>query len=407
MISNPQPFDLLVIGGGINGAGIACDAAGRGLSVCLCEQNDLASATSSASSKLIHGGLRYLEHYEFRLVREALGEREVMLSKAPHIIKPMRFVLPHHNQVRPAWLVRLGLFLYDHLAAHPRLPNCSSIDLSHNPAGAPLRDNIRKGHVYSDCWVDDARLVVLNAMQAAEKGAIIQPRTKLTKAQRKGDLWEARLTDTTTGEEKTVVARCLVNAAGPWVQDVLDHALGISGDGGIQLIKGSHIVVPKIHDGNHAYILQNEDRRVIFVIPYEGDFSLIGTTDIPVEDGPAKPSVDDEEVTYLCESVNAYFDKTISPDDVVWTYSGIRPLYDDNQKNPSRVTREYVLDLNAQNGEAPLLSVFGGKITTYRRLAEQVMEKLAPYFPGMGKPWTEALPLPGGGIPEISQRQTE
>jgi len=399
MAVNDDPFDLLVVGGGVNGVGIACDAAGRGLSVALCEQDDLAGATSSASSKLIHGGLRYLEQYEFRLVREALGEREVMLSKAPHIIKPMRFVLPHHNQTRPAWLVRLGLFLYDHLAAHPSLPNCRSLDLEHDAAGAPLSERIKKGFAYSDCWVDDARLVVLNAMQAAEKGAEIMTRTRLIGAERVDGLWQARLCDAATGAEHTLRARVLVNAAGPWVQAVLDNVLGTSHEHGVILVKGSHIIVPRLHDGDQAYILQNPDGRVVFVIPFEQDFSLIGTTDVPVAGDPGHPAIDADEIDYLCQSINAYFNTQIRPDDVVWSYSGIRPLFNDGETDPSKVTREYVLDLNAAPDHAPVLSVFGGKITTYRRLAEQVLSKLSPFLPGMAPAWTDTVALPGGDLP--------
>ena len=400
MTVNNTPYDLLVVGGGVNGAGIACDAAGRGLSVALCEQDDLAGATSSASSKLIHGGLRYLEQYEFRLVREALGEREVMLSKAPHIIKPIRFVLPHHGQVRPAWMVRLGLFLYDHLAAHPRLPNSEGIDLRRDPAGKPLRDGMDKGFAYADCWVDDARLVVFNAMQAAGKGATILTRTKLIEAKRRDGLWQARLRDQQNDQEQTLQARVLVNATGPWVQEFLDQAVGSPSDKGIILVKGSHIVVSRLHDGEQAYILQNPDRRVVFVIPFERRFSLIGTTDIPVEGDPSHPAIGDDEINYLCESVSRYFEKPVSPDDVVWSYAGIRPLFNDDETDPSKVTREYVLDLDAPPGQAPILSVFGGKITTYRCLAEQALDKLRPYFPEMGAPWTAEAALPGGDIPK-------
>ncbi len=398
--SSDTPLDLLVIGGGINGTGIACDAAGRGLSVCLCEQDDLAGATSSASSKLIHGGLRYLEQYEFRLVREALGEREVMLSKAAHIIKPMRFILPHHHQMRPAWLVRLGLFLYDHLAAHPRLANSEGVDLTRHAAGVPLKSGMDKGFAYADCWVDDARLVIFNAMQAADKGATILTRTKLVEARRENGLWRARLRDQQSGTEQTVRARVLVNAAGPWVKEVLDEALGASTDKSVVLVKGSHIVTPRLHEGSHAYILQNPDRRVVFVIPFQDDFSLIGTTDIPVEGDPGQPTIDEDEVRYLCDSANRYFEKQISAADVVWSYSGVRPLFNDGEVDPSAVTREYVLDLDAPPGEGPVLSIFGGKITTYRSLAEQVLDKLRPFFPDMTPAWTATTPLPGGDMPD-------
>ena len=402
MMANAEgTVDLLVVGGGINGCGIACDAAGRGLKVALLEQNDLASATSSASSKLIHGGLRYLEYYQFRLVREALAEREVMLEKAAHIIRPMRFVLPQTNQTRPAWMIRLGLFLYDHLARHPKLPNSVGVDLSSHSWGAPLKASVTRGFAYSDCWVDDARLVVLNALQAAEKGAAIVPRTRFLEASREGGLWQARLKDRRTGRESPLRARALVNAAGPWVEEVLNVRLGLGGKRKVRLIKGSHIVVPKIYDGNHAYILQQPDRRVVFALPYEGDFTLIGTTEVPWAGSPEEePSATAEEISYLCDAVNGFLEKSVSPDDVIWTYSGLRPLFDDEQGSPSAVTRDYVLDLDDGAGKAPLLSVFGGKITIYRHLAERALEKLRPFLPGMGAPWTAEAPLPGGNLPD-------
>jgi glycerol-3-phosphate dehydrogenase len=396
MTASDQPFDLIVIGGGINGAGIACDASGRGLSVCLLEKNDLASATSSASSKLIHGGLRYLEQYEFRLVREALSEREVMLSKAPQIISPLCFVLPHHKQLRPAWMLRLGLFLYDHLAAHPRLPNSRRINLVRDPAGAPLVDTVRKGFTYWDCWVDDARLVVLNAMQASENGARIKTRTKVINASRINDLWQVDIVDGTSGAASSLFARVLLNAAGPWVGAVQDMAVTLKRTSDVLLVKGSHIVVPKMYDGDHAYILQNDDQRVIFVIPYEGKFSLIGTTDIPVEGDPGAAQISADEIDYLCQSVNSYFKKTVSAADVVWSYSGVRPLFDDAENDLSKVTREYVLEIDGDPGQAPMLSIFGGKITTYRRLAEHALERLQSYFPAMTSSWTATAPLPGG-----------
>lgn len=399
MTTSDQPFDLIVVGGGINGAGIACDASGRGLSVCLLEKNDLASATSSASSKLIHGGLRYLEQYEFRLVREALSEREKMLSKAPQIISPLRFVLPHHNQLRPAWMLRLGLFLYDHLAAHPRLPNSRRVDLASDALGAPLVDTISKGFTYWDCWVDDARLVILNAMHAAENGTQIRTRTEVINASRKNDLWQVDIVDRESGEASALFSRALVNAAGPWVGTVQDMALTLKRNSDVLLVKGSHIVVPKMYDGDHAYILQNEDQRVIFVIPYEEEFSLIGTTDIPIEGDPSDVQISGDEIDYLCRSVNSYFKKTVSVADVRWSYSGVRPLFDDAENDPSKVTREYVLEVDGDTGQAPMLSVFGGKITTYRRLAEHALAKLKPYFPAMKSNWTATAALPGGRIP--------
>lgn len=401
MQDNPV-FDLLVIGGGINGAGIACDAAGRGLSVLLCEQGDLAGATSSASSKLIHGGLRYLEYGEFRLVREALLEREVLLAKAPHIIWPLRFVLPHQMTARPAWLIRTGLFLYDYLGRNQQLPDSEGIDLPRHPAGKPLKPGIRKGFVYSDCWTDDARLVVLNALAAAERGARIRTRIRVTAARRVDGQWEARLADAEDGHEETVRARLLVNAAGPWVRRVLDEVAQIPSASRVRLVKGSHLVVPRLHDAEQAYILQNVDKRIIFVLPYEGRFSLIGTTDVPFDGDPAQVAMDAAEADYLCDAVNRYFARPISPADIVWSYAGVRPLYDDASDNPSAVTREYVLELDVAGDGAPLLSVFGGKITTYRSLAEHVMDKIRRFFPAMGPTWTWSAPLPGGDLPGAS-----
>ncbi len=398
MTANAPVLDLLVVGGGINGAGIAADAAGRGLSVLLCEKGDLAGATSSASSKLVHGGLRYLEHFEFVLVRKALAEREVLLAKAPHIIHPLRFVLPHMNTVRPAWMIRIGLFLYDHLARHARLPNSHGINLRKDPVGAPLQAALSKGFVYSDCWVDDARLVVFNAMAAAAKGADIRTRTELVEAQRRGGLWRARLLDHADGSETTVTARALINAAGPWVESLLHGPLALQDTEGVRLVKGSHIVVPRLFEGTHAYILQHSDRRVVFVMPFEADFSLIGTTDIVLSGRPEDAAVEAGEVAYLCDVVSSYFKAAVRPSDVVWSYTGVRPLFDDEAEDPSAVTRDYVLDLNIREGEAPLLSVFGGKITTYRQLAEEALAELEPYFPDMGAAWTEDTPLPGGNM---------
>ncbi|MEE8350655.1 MAG: glycerol-3-phosphate dehydrogenase [Rhodospirillales bacterium] len=398
MTSGQDIHDLLIIGGGINGCGIACDAAGRRLGVVLVEQDDLASATSSASSKLIHGGLRYLEYYQFRLVREALAEREVLLGKAPHIIRPLRFVLPHQNQVRPAWMIRLGLFLYDHLAPHQQLPDSEGVDLSTHAWGAPLTKSNRRGFAYSDCWADDARLVVLNAMQAAEKGATILTRTRLLEAERQQEHWQATVEDRRTGETKTIKAHAIINAAGPWVEEVLSGRLGVTGKRKIRLVKGSHIVVPKMYDGDHAYILQLADKRVVFAMPFETGFTLIGTTDLSWQGAPAgEPEPTANEVTYLCDAVNGFFEKSVSADDVVWSFSGVRPLFDDRSGNPSAVTRDYVLDLDASG--PPLLSVFGGKITTYRRLAEHALDQLKTFLPGMRGSWTADASLPGGDIP--------
>jgi glycerol-3-phosphate dehydrogenase len=391
--------DLLVVGGGINGAGIARDAVGRGLSAVLVEQADLASSTSSASTKLIHGGLRYLEYYEFRLVREALIEREVLLAQAPHIIWPLRFVLPHEKSLRPAWMIRLGLFLYDHLGGRKRLPGSHGVDLRRDPVGAPLKRSLTKGFIYSDCWVEDSRLVVLNALDAAERGARILPRTRCVAAERRDDLWEAVIEDGATGERETVRARVLVNAAGPWAASFIDEALGVCGRHRLRLVKGSHIVVGKLYDGEHAYILQNEDRRIVFAIPYERDHTLIGTTDVSFDGDPASVSISNAEIAYLCDVVNRHFIPQVAPQDVVWTYAGVRPLYDDEAQSASAVTRDYVLDLEEAGG-APILSVFGGKITTYRRLAEHALTKLQPHFPAMGPSWTAQAPLPGGDMPE-------
>lgn len=401
-MSKKTVFDLLVIGGGINGAGIACDAAGRGLDVLLCERGDLAGATSSASSKLIHGGLRYLEYGEFRLVREALLEREVLLAKAPHIIWPLRFVLPHRYAERPAWLIRTGLFIYDYLGRNQQLSDSRGIDLRSHPAGGPLKPDIRKGFVYSDCWADDARLVALNAIAARGHGADIRTRTEVTMARRIDGLWEATIADSETGTEETVRARALVNAAGPWVQRVAEGIAAVPGKARVRLVKGSHIVVPRIHDGDEAYILQNPDRRIVFVLPYEGRYSLIGTTDVPYSGDPAAVAMEPAEAEYLCAAVSRYFARPVSTADIVWSYAGVRPLYDDDAGSASAVTREYVLSLDAPEGRAPALSVFGGKITTYRRLAEHAMEKLQRFFPGMGPDWTWSAPLPGGDVPGAS-----
>ncbi|MBM3568901.1 MAG: glycerol-3-phosphate dehydrogenase [Alphaproteobacteria bacterium] len=384
--------DLIVVGGGVNGTGIARDAAGRGLDVLLVEQDDLASATSSASTKLIHGGLRYLEYYEFRLVREALTEREVVLKAAPHIVWPLTFVLPHTPDQRPAWMLRAGLFLYDHLGGRDRLPGSRAVDL-HGPFGRGLEPRFGKGFTYSDCWVDDARLVALNAVGARDKGAEILTRTRCLAARRADGLWTVELEG-----RGPVHARALVNAAGPWVEQFRRKGLGANAGPTVRLVKGSHIVVPKRHDGDHAFMLQNDDKRVIFVIPYETDFSLIGTTDIAVDGPPGPVSISSEETEYLCRAANRFLDLKADPGQVAWSYSGVRPLFDDGSDDPSAVTRDYVLEVEDQDGRAPALSIYGGKITTYRRLAEHALEKLAPYFPAMGRAWTEAAPLPGGDM---------
>ncbi len=389
-------YDVAVIGGGVNGCGIARDAAGRGLKVLLVEQGDLASGTSSASTKLVHGGLRYLEQYEFRLVRELLLEREVLWTMAPHIVKPMRFVLPHHKGLRPAWLIRLGLFLYDHIGGRRRLPPCRSIDLQHDAAGKPLQPQYVKGFEYSDCWVDDARLVVLNAMDAAARGADIRVRTELTGATCEDGCWHLNLADRRGGGESRAEARVLVNAAGPWVAEVLNRCLNSSRQARIRLVRGSHIVVPRLFEHERAYIFQNADRRIVFAIPYEHDFTLIGTTDVDVGDDPRAARISAAEIDYLCRAVNEYFANPVSPDDVVWSYAGIRPLYDDGSSDAQQATRDYVLELTKLDGGAAKINVFGGKITTYRRLAAEVMERLSPVLPSMGAAWTRGAALPGG-----------
>ncbi len=398
-MTSDQPVDLLIVGGGINGVGIARDAAGRGLSVLLCEQDDLAQHTSSASSKLIHGGLRYLEYYEFRLVREALIEREVLLRAAPHIIWPLRFVLPHNRAQRPAWMIRLGLLLYDHLGGRERLPASGAVDLTAHPAGGPLKPELKKGFVYSDCWVDDARLVVLNAIDARARGAEILTRSRCSAARRANGIWYAELTPQGGGPARQVRARALVNATGPWVSRFLTEAVEMSGPSRVRLVKGAHILVPRLYDHEYPYILQNTDGRVVFIIPYESKYSLIGTTDVDYREDPAKVEATAEEIDYLCKAVSLYLERPVTPGQVEWTYAGVRPLYDDASRDVSAVTRDYVFDLDAPAGDAPLLTVFGGKITTYRKLAEHALDKLRPVMAIEAGAWTADSPLPGGDIP--------
>ena len=386
--------DLLIVGGGVNGCGIARDAAGRGLTVLLVEQDDLAGHTSSASTKLIHGGLRYLEYYEFRLVREALIEREKLLGIAPHIIWPLRFVMPMPPTGRPGWMIRLGLFLYDHLGGRGSLPGSEGVSLK-GPLGAGIKPGLSRGFAYSDCWVQDSRLVVLNALDARERGADIRTRTRFLGATRDGEGWAATLAD--AGGEHRVRARAIVNAAGPWVDHVVGAARGAHPERPPRLVKGSHIIVPRLFVGEHAYILQNPDKRIVFAIPYERDFTLIGTTDVAWHDDPAAPVISAEETAYLCESVSRYFETPVRPQDVVHSYAGVRPLFDDGSASASAVTRDYVLKLGEEEGPQ-IVSVFGGKITTYRRLAEHALEKLAPFLPKMDAPWTDSVPLPGGDI---------
>ena len=393
-------YDLAVIGGGINGCGIARDAAGRGLSVLLCEQGDLASATSSASTKLVHGGLRYLEYYEFRLVREALIERERLWRIAPHIIHELRFILPHSKGLRPAWLIRLGLFLYDHLGGRELLPGTRSLDLRTDPAGRPLKAHFGKAFEYSDCWVDDARLVVLNALDAARSGAVIRPRTRCLAAEPGPDGWRLRLENTLTGESDEALAGVLVNSTGPWVSEFLDTRVQVENTEKVRLVKGSHIIVPKLFDHDRVYLFQNPDQRIIFAIPYEEDFTLIGTTDEDVSGEVKSAHISSEEIDYLCAAASEYFLAPIRPGDVVWSYSGIRPLYDDGASAAREATRDYVLSFKPGGGnQPPLLSVFGGKITTYRKLAEAVLDKLTACLPPMGPVWTADRPLPGGEFP--------
>ncbi len=389
--------DIFVIGGGINGCGIARDAAGRGYSVTLAEMNDFASGTSSGATKLIHGGLRYLEHYEFRLVREALMEREVLWAMAPHIIWPMRFVLPFHKGgVRPAWLIRLGLFLYDHLGGRKLLPATKSLDMRRDPAGKPLKPIFTKAFEYSDGWVDDARLVVLNARDAADRGADIMSRAKVVSVRREDGLWKIDVKEAATGIVKTVHARMLINASGPWVDNVLSNAAGKNQVHNVRLVQGSHIIVKKKFDDVRAYFFQNPDNRIIFAIPYETDFTLIGTTDRDYDGDPSQVKISDEETQYLCNAASEYFAEPVTKDDIVWTYSAVRPLYDDGASKAQEATRDYVLKLENKDGEAPLLNVFGGKLTTYRRLAEHALEKIGEAIGDKGTPWTGKSSLPGG-----------
>lgn len=393
-----QVFDLAIVGGGVNGCGIARDAAGRGNSVFLCEMNDLASGTSSWSTKLVHGGLRYLEYYEFRLVREALIEREILWQIAPHIIRPLRFVLPHHAGLRPAWLLRLGLFLYDHIGGRKLLPATKSLDLARDEVGKPLRPGrFTRGFEYSDCFVDDARLVALTARDAADRGAVIRTRTRATQIRQQDGVWHVTVEDAVTKKQETISARTLVNAAGPWVENVLASGVGVSARAKVRLVQGSHIVVPRIYKHDRAYIFQNADGRIVFAIPYQDDFTLIGTTDRDYQGDPAKVSATAEEISYLCDSVSEYLATPVTPADVVWTYAGVRPLYDDGASEAKAATRDYVFELDLPGG-APLLSIYGGKITTYRRLAEEALQKLAPYLRGdkAKEGWTGRAPLPGG-----------
>ena len=396
--ANPGEVDVLVVGGGINGVGVARDAAGRGLSTLLVERDDLAAATSQWSTKLIHGGLRYLEHYEFRLVSESLAEREVLIAQAPHLVEPMSFVLPHEPHLRPAWMIRAGLFLYDHIAGRKTLPGSFGVDLSRSRWGAGLKPQFHKGFVYADARVDDARLVVLTAAAARNHGATILTRTRFTGAVRQNGGWSATLDD--GRGPRTVRAKAIVNVAGPWVADVLKTVSAKPTGASVRHVKGSHIVVPRVHDEAHAYILQNADKRIVFVIPWLDRYSLIGTTDVPVTDYE-KPEISEQEIEYLLQLANVYLAKPLSRSDVVWSYSGIRPLYDDGKSDPSSITRDYVLkiDAGASDREAPVMSIYGGKLTTYRKLAEAALQSLRPWFPAMKPAWTESDRLPGGNLP--------
>ena len=418
--SDEQITDLFIIGGGINGCGIARDAAGRGLSVMLAEKDDLASATSSASTKLFHGGLRYLEYFEFRLVREALIERETLLRAMPHISWPMRFVLPYHADMRfdtetptsrllstvmpwmrgrrPAWLIRLGLFLYDNLGGRKILPGTASLDLRSAPEGAPLQGKFETAYEYSDCWVEDARLVVLNARDAQARGAQILVQTEVIAAKRSGDLWHITLRDRASGETRVIGAKMLINAGGPWVGEIIHDRIHTESREGVRLVRGSHIVTPKLFDHNKCYFFQGEDGRIIFAIPYEQDFTLIGTTDQDHPDPEQRPECTEAEQEYLCAFASKYFKQAVTRDDIVWTYSGVRPLYDDGASSATAATRDYTLKVDAEGG-APVLNVFGGKITTYRRLAESAMHKVATHFPDLPGPWTAGVALPGGDFP--------
>ena len=424
-----QVTDLFIIGGGINGCGIARDAAGRGLSVALAEMNDLASATSSASTKLFHGGLRYLEYFEFRLVREALIERETLLRAMPHISWPMRFVLPYHKDMRfdsetptsrllstvmpwmrgrrPAWLIRLGLFLYDNLGGRKILPGTSALGLRSAPEGAPLQDRFETAFEYSDCWIEDSRLVVLNARDAEARGAKIMVRTEVTQAERVGDLWHVSVRDRSSGETRLFRAKMLINAGGPWVGDIIQTKIRMNSREGVRLVRGSHIVTPRLYDHDKCYFFQGEDGRIIFAIPYEQDFTLIGTTDQDHSDPSTAPVCTEAEQDYLCNFASKYFERPVTRDDIVWTYSGVRPLYDDGASSATAATRDYTLKVDTQGG-APVLNVFGGKITTYRRLAESALEEIAVFFPDLPGRWTAGVALPGGDFPvDGAQRLTD
>lgn len=393
-MAHSESVDIFVIGGGINGASIARDAVGRGYSVALAEMKDLASGTSSAATKLVHGGLRYLEHYEFRLVHEALAEREVLWAEAPHIIKPLRFVLPHHRGLRPAFVLRAGLAMYDYMGGRRLLPPTKTLDLTRDVAGKPLKPGYRLGFEYSDCWVDDARFVVLNARDAADKGAAIHVRTRVTGVRREGDGWLVDL-DGEAGRQ-TIRARLVVNAAGPWVDQVITGAMGRNGARNVRLVKGSHIVVRKLYDHDRCYIFQNADGRIIFAIPYEDDFTLIGTTDEDYQGDPTNVAISERETDYLLGAASEYFAQPVTQEQIVWTYSGVRPLFDDGASAAQEATRDYVLKVDGDAAKGAAIHVFGGKLTTSRRLAESVMEKIEQVLGKKGPAWTRESRLPGG-----------
>jgi glycerol-3-phosphate dehydrogenase len=388
-------YDLAVIGGGINGVGIARDAAGRGLSVFLAEQGDLASATSSASTKLIHGGLRYLEHFRFRLVRESLLERERLLALAPHLVRPARFVMPHVKGFRPAWKLRAGFALYDWFGGTQNLPGTRVLDLNDDPAGVPLKSGFGLGFEFSDCVTDDARLVIANAIGAREKGAVIRPRTRCVSARREGGRWHLVLQS--AGKRETVTARTLVNAAGPWVSSVLENILRQKPGAGVRLVKGSHIVLPRLHAHDRAYLLPNDDGRFVFVIPFAGDFTLVGTTEVEVSEHSTEVAASSEEILYLCNAVSSFFRIPVKPSSVKWTYAGVRTLVDDGSRKASEITRDYWIDAQGDYGEPPLVSIFGGKLTTYRSLAEKAVDRLRHWL-NIGPAWTHLEPLPGGDL---------
>lgn len=399
MKSIEKIVDLLVIGGGINGTAIARDAAGRGLSVILCEKQDLAEGTSSKSSKLIHGGLRYLEYYEFRLVREALAEREILMKTAPHVVWPQEFILPHTKELRPAWFVRLGLFLYDHIGGARSLPACHNVNLHKEPVGKEIKPEFKLAFSYWDCRSDDARIVSLNAADARDRGSEILTRTSYVSSRYDGTFWRVLLQDERSKKQREVCARVIVNAAGPWANGVLRNLLGKPVKESVRNVKGSHIVLPKLYEGNHAYFLQNHDKRILFVIPYERNYTLVGNTDVSFEEEPAAVEITADESKYMCDICSRYFKKPVRPEDVVWSWSGLRPLYDDGQDNISAITRDYAMKIYRNEQGGPILSIFGGKITTGRQLAESAMRYLRELFPSLGQSWTHRSPLPGGDVP--------